>query len=137
MDLLRLTLPLAAAAFFIWKARTSRIYLLGIPFLMFMGSSIFFEKARMFWAPGRLGPLLLTFVWLVIVWVVSTDLLFGSGSRRSRPTPFGPRMLPEELILVLIGALVLFGAVGIGVTREIRGRRSRRRWACSTCWVAT
>ena len=116
MDLFRLTLPLAAAAFFIWKARTSRIYLLGIPFLMFMGSSIFFEKARMFWAPGRLGPLLLTFLWLVVVWALSTDLLLRGGSRQSRRMPFGPRMLPEELLLVAIGGLVILSAIVTGLT---------------------
>ena len=90
MDVVRVLLPLALAAYFLWRARTNRLFLLGIPFLQMMRYSVFFENARPFWTPGRLGPLGAMMLWLLITWLLCTGVLFpGKGARRSGAV-FGP-----------------------------------------------
>jgi len=115
MKVLQLLLPTALLVFFLYKAvRVSRVFLLGIPFLMYMGSSIFFEQLRVFWIPARLEPTDLIFIWLVIVWLIASDVLVprrtSSAARGPRRrNPFGPAPLwPEEGIVLVIAAFVIF-----------------------------
>lgn len=117
MDILRLALPAALALWFIWKARSNGLFLLGIPVLMVMRGSVFFQNMTPFWMPGRLASVTLLMGWLVLVWIVTVW-------HRSRlgDTPVGlfgvARILPEELPLIgialLMGvhALVAFTATG-------------------------
>ena len=117
MGLVRLALPAALALWFIWKARRNGLFLLGIPVLMVMKGSVFFQNLTPFWKPGRIAPVTLMMGWLVLVWIVTI-------ARRSRldDSPIGPfgisRILPEELpllgIAVIIGAytIVSFAATG-------------------------
>ena len=103
--MLRLAIPAALLLWFLWKARSNALFLLGIPVLMVMRGSVFFENMKPFWMPGRLDPVTLVMVWLVLVWVVTI-------ARRSRSdgTPvslFGVgRILPEELPLIGIAVLI-------------------------------
>lgn len=111
MGLVRLAIPAALLLWFLWKARSNALFLLGIPVLMVMRGSVFFENMTPFWKPGRLDPVTLVLVWLTIVWAVTV-------ARRSRSddTPvslFGVgRILPEEL--PLIGIAVLIGVHTLG-----------------------
>jgi len=113
---LRIVLPLAAVVFFLWKARESRIYLLGIPFLLFMRESVFLDNLRVFSMPHRLSQATIALAWLVFVWLLSTDLLLPhlKGSRRRL---LGPRLLPEETVLILIAGLILVNAAITAVER--------------------
>ena len=116
MSALRIALPLAAVVFFLWKARTSRIYLLGIPFLMYMRESVLLDNLRVFSLPHRLSHPTITLAWLVLVWLLSTDLLLPRVNR-ARRRALGPRLLPEETVLVLIAGLVLMNTVVTAVER--------------------
>jgi hypothetical protein len=99
---------------FLWKARGNRLFLLGIPFLMVMGESVFFDLMRPFWTPGRFAPQTHIMGWLVAVWLFITFVGRrggqgepAAGEEGRRPGWFGPaRILPEELPLLLIAALV-------------------------------
>lgn len=113
MVLAKLALATALLAWFLWKARTNRLFLLGIPFLMVMGESVFFDRMRPFWTPGRLDPQTHIMVWLVVVWVAI--MWGGRRSGRLRTGPFGPgRLLPEEIPLLLIALLIVAHALLAG-----------------------
>jgi hypothetical protein len=111
VGILRLALPAALVVWFIWKARDNALFLLGIPVLMVMGGSIFFENMKPFRMPGRFAPVTLLMGWLALVWVVTVW-------RRSRlgGAPVGlfgaGRILPEEL--PLIGIAILIGVHALG-----------------------
>lgn len=105
MGLLRLALPTALLFWFLWKARDNTLFLLGIPVLMVMRGSVFFEKMKPFWMPGRFDPAVLLMGWLFLVWVVT---IYNERSRPDaelRPAR-GGRVLPEELLLVGIALLI-------------------------------
>ena len=70
MAVIQWGVPLVLLAWFLWKARTNRLFLLGIPVLMVMRGSVFFQLMRPFWMPGRFGPALHLMVWLTLVWVI-------------------------------------------------------------------
>ena len=106
MSIVRLAVPVALLAWFLWRARANRLFVLGIPILMVMGSSVFFDQMRPFWIPGRFSPETHIMGWLGVAWAVVI-----LTSRPSGGTPrvgiFGaPRVLPEELALPLIAALL-------------------------------
>lgn len=115
LQLLRLGFALALLAFFLVKASKQRIYLLGVPFLMFMADSVFFRSVRIFWVPARLSYQSLLMIWLFVVWLVITDLPLARtapGVRLRRP--FGPALVaPAEWAIIAVATLL---AVGVGVT---------------------
>jgi hypothetical protein len=107
-------LPLALAAYFVYMGTRSRIYLLGIPFLMFMRSSVFFENARPFWVPGRFSPDTHVLLWLIVVWLVCTDQLLSARRGEKRFRAFGHRLsMPEEALLVFVA---VYGVFLLGLT---------------------
>ena len=111
MGLLRLAIPAALLLWFLWKARSNALFLLGIPVLMVMRGSVFFENMAPFWKPGRFDPVTLLMIWLVLVWAVTVAR--RSGSDGTQVTLFGAgRILPEEL--PLIGIAVLIGVHTLG-----------------------
>lgn len=113
MGLVRYAVPLCLLLYFLYRARNQRIFLLGIPVLMYMGSSVFFENARIFWVPGRLEAPDHMMIWLVVVWVLTFDLLLPSRrTGDSRQRFFGPALsLPEEGILLGLAGLAVFQVV--------------------------
>jgi hypothetical protein len=120
MSSLMLLFPLAALAYFLWRATKSRIFLLGIPFLQFFRQSVFFEDVRVFWIPGRLSTVTITMLWLILVWALCTDRLLPSRRQVAgeRVQPFGPRPLPEELLLVVV-AVVAAASMLVTAARNI------------------
>lgn len=111
MSTLLLLFPLAAVAYFVWRSTKSRIFLLGIPFLQFFRQSVFFEDIRVFWIPGRLSAVTITMLWLILVWALCTDWLLPARRRVAgeRTPPFGPKPLPEELLLVVLAGVATLG----------------------------
>ena len=109
MNLFRLALPTVLLLYFVVKATHTRIFLLGIPFLMFISRAVFFEKMKPFWMPSRLAPVDLVMIWLLIVWVVYRDVLLPPHERPLRiAKPSRSRLFGwEETILVLVGLLTL------------------------------
>jgi O-antigen ligase len=106
----RLALSASLLLFFVVRSFRERVFLLGIPFLMYMSTSVFFDKVKVFWVPGRLAPADHVMLWLVIVWIIYLDLLIPARRRApGRPALFGPRMSsPEEVVLAgLAGYCVL------------------------------
>jgi hypothetical protein len=123
VNVVREIFPLALAAFFIYKGTHSRIYLLGIPFLMFMRSSVFFENARPFWIPGRFSPDTHVVLWLIVVWLVCTNIIIPAKPGAARIRPFGHRLsLPEEALIVVVAA---YGVLQVAVTIVQNGDASR------------
>ena len=117
MDIVRILLPLALAAYFLWRARANRLFLLGIPFLQMMGYSVFFEMARPFWMPARLGQLGAMMLWIVIAWLYITGVVFpGKRMQRSRSV-FGPPLrLPEEGFVLALAAMVFLQIIATWVS---------------------
>ena len=70
MGAVRQILPYVFVIFFIIKGNKHFIYLLGIPFLMFMSNSIFFENAKVFQIPGSISSHLI-FLWLILLWLLT------------------------------------------------------------------
>ena len=112
MEVVRVLLPFALAAYFLWRARTNRLFLLGIPFLQMMQYSVFFEKARPFWMPGRLGPLGAMMLWLLVAWLSCSGILFPHKGARRRGSVFGPPLrLPEEGFVLALATMVFLQVI--------------------------
>ena len=105
MGLLRLALPTALVVWFLWKARGNPLFLLGIPVLMVMRASVFFDKMKPFWIPGRLDLTTLLMAWLFLAWLVIVVNHRSQPDRDLRPVSTG-RLLPEELPLLGIALLI-------------------------------
>ena len=63
---LRLVVPWALLVAFLVCGVRWRIFLLGIPFLMLMGPSVFFDTIRVFHTPGRFEGQVLVLLWLLV-----------------------------------------------------------------------
>jgi hypothetical protein len=112
VGVLRVIIPYALAAYFIYRGTRSRVFFLGIPFLMYMGASVFFGNARPFWVPGRFSSDFHVFFWLVLAWILCTGLLLPGSAGASRPRPFGPRLsIPEEGVILLLTGLAVIELV--------------------------
>jgi hypothetical protein len=70
IHLVQLLVPYLLALFFIIKGIKEPIYFLGMPFLIFMDDSVFFNKAKLFHSPGSLDKEII-FIWLVALWILS------------------------------------------------------------------
>ena len=70
IHLVQQILPYLLALFFVVKGIKEPIYFLGIPFLIFMDDSVFFNKAKLFHSPGSLDNEILL-IWLVVLWILS------------------------------------------------------------------
>ena len=109
MGAAKLAVASALLLWFLWRARENRLFLLGIPVLMVMGEAVFFDRMRPFWTPGRFLPETHIMGWLFVVWVL---VMIGRVKGRTQAGPLGPgRLLPEEVPLLLIAALVVVHVV--------------------------
>lgn len=110
MNTARLLLPSLLLAYFLWRSLRQRVFLLGLPFLMNMYFSVFFERLKPLWIPGRGTPADAMIFWLVVTWIVYFDLLLPRRRRSLRETRlFGPRLSgPEETVLIGFAAYTLF-----------------------------
>jgi hypothetical protein len=70
IETFRLVFPYMLVLYFVIKGIKEPLYFLGIPFLMFMSESIFFEGAKLFRMPGSISYSLML-VWLIILRISS------------------------------------------------------------------
>lgn len=113
MGLVRYAVPALLLLYFLERSLRQRVFLLGIPFLMFMSFSVFFDKAKPFWVPARFDPVDHVMLWLVIIWALYFDLLLPRRRRRMHERQlFGPRLCPpEELVVVGFAVFVVLEIV--------------------------
>lgn len=111
MNTARMVLPAVLLVYFLWRSTRQRIFLLGLPFLMTMYYSIFFDGLKPFWLPYQWSEVSDHMMfWLVVTWIIYFDLLLPErrrsvGERRL----LGPRLSgPEELVLLaFLGYMLL------------------------------
>ena len=70
ISLLSKILPYLLLLYFLIRSLGKPIYLLGIPFLMFLRYCIFFENVKIFAVPGRFSADFLFAIWLIIFWII-------------------------------------------------------------------
>jgi len=110
MNTVSVVLPTALLLYFLWRSLRQRVFLLGLPFLMDMYHSVFFDRLRPFWVPSRWEPADHMMFWLVVTWVVYFELLLPWRRRSVRERRLlGSRLsTPEEVVLVgLMGYIIL------------------------------
>ena len=81
---------------------------MGIPFLMFMSESIFFEGAKLFHYPGRLQYALI-FIWLVFLWLASEVLRNKEKNKASNSKNL-------NILDLFIMGLIIITFIGLGTT---------------------
>jgi hypothetical protein len=134
--LVALVVPWGLLAVFLFRARRARIFLLGIPFLLFMDQSVFFDGMRLFHTPGRLPQYELLTLWMLVVWVLATGRVTLPGRTGSTPSAalIRQRFLPEELAVVAVGALAL-GHIAVDAVRTADFGASTGRGLEMLCMV--
>lgn len=110
IEFIRLVLPYLFVLYFIIKGIKEPLYLLGIPILMFMSNSIFFEGVKLLRIPGRLNFGLM-FIWLVTFRIAA--IIIPTINEKIELS-FTPRRL-NALDYCIMG-LVLISFVGLGMT---------------------
>jgi hypothetical protein len=109
IELLRLVFPYLLILYFVIKGLKVPYYFLGIPFLMFMSESIFFEGVKIFQIPGRLDFCLM-FIWLIIMWIVSIIM-----RNETEKNEIGNTFRFNTMDYCIIGLLVI-SFIGLGLT---------------------
>ena len=64
-------LPYLLLFYFLARSVNKPIYLLGIPFLLFLHFCIFFENVKIFAVPGRFSTDILFVAWMIIIWMIN------------------------------------------------------------------
>jgi hypothetical protein len=110
MNTARILLPSLLLLYFLWRSSRQRIFLLGLPFLMDMYYSIFFDRLKPFWIPSQWAPADHMMFWMLVTWIIYFDLLLPHRRRSVKELrPFGPRLsAPEEVVLAALAALMVF-----------------------------
>ena len=109
MELIRLLFPYVLIVYFVRKGIKEPLYFLGIPFLMYMSQSIFFEGVKLFTIPGRL-LWALQFIWLILVWIVS--IIFDKDKREDGIS----KVLRFSAMDFCIFGLLIISFIGLGLT---------------------
>jgi hypothetical protein len=121
MGLVRQLLPYLLVLFFLYKANKLPLFLLGIPFLMFMSNSIFFENAKPFQVPGSLYDHLI-FIWLILLWLLSKTFFKnrfdGITNNRLNVIDFCVIALIIITITGLIRAIIGYYPIITGIVEE-------------------
>lgn len=74
-------LPYLLLFYFIFRSLKEPVYLLGIPFLMFLGSCIFIENVKFFYIPGSLSYDIRFLFWIIMIGFV-ISYKYSSHSER-------------------------------------------------------
>jgi hypothetical protein len=109
INLVRLVLPYLFIVYFVVKGIKEPLYLLAIPFLMFMSESIFFEGVKLFSIPGRLYYGLM-FIWLGFLWIIS--IIFRKDEEKNGISNTHRLNVMDFCII----GLIVISFVGLGMT---------------------
>ncbi len=109
IELIRLVLPYLLILYFVVKGIKEPLYFLGIPFLMFMSNSIFFDGVKLFNILGKWDSILI-FIWLVFLWILPMLVRIYTGKNEISNI----RRL-NVMDYCIIG-LMLISFVGLGMT---------------------
>jgi hypothetical protein len=109
MNTVHLVLPSALLLYFLWRSLRQRVFLLGLPFLMDMNDSVFFNRLTLFWVPGQWAVADRIMLWFLVTWIIYFDLILPGRRRSVRARHiFGPRLSAiEEVVLVGFAAYML------------------------------
>lgn len=83
ISVLSIFLPYLLLFYFLVRSVNKPIYLLGIPFLLFLHYCIFFENVKIFTVPGRFSADILFVVWMIILWMIIKIINFSQFSSKS------------------------------------------------------
>lgn len=121
--MIRAILPLTLMGYFFYRAQRQRIFWLGIPFVMFMGSAVFFDQfvhlPILSKVLTRLDSNQLIMVTLLIVWFLCCGGLkpFKQSFKTNIGLFGGNHLFTEEIPWILIGASVILAAF-LSIFRE-------------------
>lgn len=105
-------LPYALIMFLMYKALKEPIFFLGVPFLMFIGSSIFIENVGILYKPNGIGADMSLLIWLLIFWTISTNRIFlGNSLEKNKNLKRSFNILDFFVMSLLI--LSIFGLLNI------------------------
>jgi hypothetical protein len=112
-------LPFILTAYFLFRSLDEPVFIMGIPFLMFLGSSIFFEKVdgllaipfRSFDSIDK-NPDILLLVWLTICWVI-----FKVRSNKKSENTIGNKYSSKHINILdyFIICLMIITIIGLGI----------------------
>ena len=113
IDLLIKVLPYIFILYFLFRFMKEPIYLLGIPFILFLRNSIFVDQALIFSVPGSYDPDIRFLGWFLIVWLaISLKSYFMIESNElDRVNKRGMNYLDYLII-----ALIVVTSVGLVLT---------------------
>jgi hypothetical protein len=107
--------PYLLVLYFLYRSYREPVFMLGIPFLMFLGPAVFFDQVVLFQIPFRSfdsisqNQDIFLFVWLIIFWII-----FRIRSE-SYPTEMMKNHLPEKRLNIydyLVISLVIVTIIG-------------------------
>lgn len=109
ISMFRHIFPYLLVLYFIIRGLKNPLFFLGIPFLMFMSESIFFDGAKVFQMPGSLSFGLM-FFWIILVRFISIVLEKESNNKEFI---YAWKLTAMDLCIIL---LLIVSFIGIGVT---------------------
>lgn len=111
-------LPFLLILYFLYRSLRDPIFIMGIPFLMFLRASIFFDKFDLFIIPLRSfeslsrQPGILLLVWLVIFWIVFRIRIENQNTLTIKKEYSGSRY---NMLDYSIFGLIFITLIGLGI----------------------
>jgi hypothetical protein len=105
ISLLSKILPYLLLLYFLIRSLGKPIYLLGIPFLMFLRYCIFFENVKIFAVPGRFSADFLFAIWLIIFWIILR--IINTSQFSSKSSNFNSKNERNSLDYIVIGLIII------------------------------
>ena len=109
IGMLRLLLPYLLALFFVYKGIKKPLYFLGIPFLMFMANSLFFDSAKLFHIPGSLDYAL-QFIWMVALWMAARAIRTSNGYEKLE---YGRALNLLDYCFIILIIITIIGYISV------------------------
>lgn len=98
-------LPYLFLLYFLIRSVKKPIYLLGIPFLIFLRYCIFFENVKIFAIPGRFSADILFIAWLILFWIIFR--VINSSQFFDKNNSFYNKSERNSLDYIVIGLMII------------------------------
>jgi hypothetical protein len=105
-------LPYLLLLYFLIRSIKKPIYLIAIPFLLFMHFSIFFENVKIFTVPGRFSADVLFAAWMIIIWLVVKIIEISQFNRKIESTISVRKRNSMDYIII---CLMIITIVDLGI----------------------